>query len=85
MPVALRGAERAARLPIEATNVIPLLRRADLLAGGFLLTFASSLGQTWFVALSGPALRAELGLGHGAFVVTSGSVGSSEPACSVRL
>lgn len=41
--------------------------RADLLAGGFLLTFASCLGQTWFIALSGPALRASLGLGHGSF------------------
>ena len=47
--------------------MFPILQRADLLAGGFLLTFSSSLGQTWFIALSGPAVRAELGLGHGAF------------------
>lgn len=45
----------------------PLLGRADLLAGGFLLTFGSSLGQTWFIALSGPALEAELHLSHGTF------------------
>lgn len=45
----------------------PLLGRADLLAGSFLLTFGSSLGQTWFIALSGPAVEAELHLSHGAF------------------
>lgn len=44
-----------------------MLARADLLAGGFLLTFGSCLGQTWFIALSGPSLEAELGLSHGAF------------------
>jgi MFS family permease len=44
-----------------------LLKRADLLFGGFLLAFASSPGQTWFIALSGPALGAELNLSHGAF------------------
>lgn len=47
--------------------MLPFLRRADLLAGGFLLSFASSLGQTWFIALSGPSLRLDLGLSHGAF------------------
>lgn len=47
--------------------MVSLLRHGDLLAGGFLLTFASSLGQTWFIALSGPAVRGELGLGHGGF------------------
>ena len=44
-----------------------LAGRTDVLAAGFLLTFASGPGQTWFIALSGPALRGELGLSHGAF------------------
>ena len=46
-----------------------LAGRGDILAGGFLLIFASGPGQTWFIALSGPALRGELGLSHGAFGV----------------
>ena len=44
-----------------------LAGRGDVLAAGFLLIFASGPGQTWFIALSGPALRGELGLSHGAF------------------
>ncbi|MGD9507974.1 MAG: MFS transporter [Geminicoccaceae bacterium] len=46
-----------------------LAGRGDILAGGFLLIFASGPGQTWFIALSGPALRGELGLSHGTFGV----------------
>lgn len=42
-----------------------LLENRRWLAAGFLLMFASSFGQTFFVALSGPAIRAEFGLGHG--------------------
>ncbi len=49
------------------TAALRLPDRADLLAGGFVMTFASSFGQTWFIALSGPDLRAELGLTHGGF------------------
>ena len=37
---------------------------ARLLAFGFLMTFASSFGQTYFVGVFGPAVRAEFGLGH---------------------
>jgi len=37
------------------------------LAFGFLLCFASSFGQTFFIALSGAELRAAFGLSHGAF------------------
>jgi MFS family permease len=36
-----------------------------LLAFGFLLAFASSFGQTFFIALFGAELRAELELSHG--------------------
>ena len=35
------------------------------LAGGFLLTFFSSFGQTFFISLSGGAIRAEFGLSNG--------------------
>jgi sugar phosphate permease len=44
-----------------------LTSSTDLLAGGFLLCFASSLGQTWFIALAASPVRVELGLSHGAF------------------
>lgn len=37
------------------------------LAGGFLLTFFSSFGQTFFIALSAGSLRAEFDLSHGEF------------------
>ncbi|MBO6716377.1 MAG: MFS transporter [Rhizobiaceae bacterium] len=37
------------------------------LAGGFLLTFFSSYGQTFFIALSAGDIRAEYGLSHGQF------------------
>lgn len=46
----------------------PFLQRAwPALAFGFALTFASSAGQTYFISLSGGAVRAELGLSHGGF------------------
>ncbi|MEO0329041.1 MAG: MFS transporter [Pseudomonadota bacterium] len=38
---------------------------ARWLAGGFLLTFFSSFGQTFFISLSGGAIRAEYGLSNG--------------------
>lgn len=44
-----------------------LARAWPALAFGFLLSFASSLGQTYFIALFGGLWRAELGLSHGAF------------------
>lgn len=37
------------------------------LAGAFLLTFFSSFGQTFFIALSSGGIREEYGLSHGAF------------------
>lgn len=37
------------------------------LAGGFLLCFFSSLGQTFFISLSGGKIRAEYGLSNGEF------------------
>lgn len=38
---------------------------ARWIAGGFLLTFFSSYGQTFFIALSAGDIRAEYGLSHG--------------------
>ncbi len=40
---------------------------ARWLAGGFLLTFFSSFGQTFFIALSAGSIRDEFGLSHGEF------------------
>ena len=40
---------------------------ARWLAAGFLLTFFSSFGQTFFIGLSGNDLRAAFGLSGGAF------------------
>ena len=37
------------------------------LAGGFLLMFCSSFGQTFFISLSAGDIRAEYGLSHGKF------------------
>ncbi|WP_299862415.1 MFS transporter [uncultured Hoeflea sp.] len=37
------------------------------IAGGFLLTFFSSFGQTYFISLSAGEIRAEYGLSHGDF------------------
>jgi MFS family permease len=42
-------------------------RNARWLAAGFLLSFASSLGQTFYIALFAADLRAEIGLTHGGF------------------
>ncbi|MEM6462083.1 MAG: MFS transporter [Pseudomonadota bacterium] len=44
-----------------------LRENARWLAGGFLLTFFSSFGQTFFIALSAGSIRAEFGLSHGEF------------------
>src|SRR5688572_27946361 len=40
---------------------------ARWLAGGFLLTFFSTVGQTTFISLSAGHVRAEYGLSHGGF------------------
>ncbi len=42
-----------------------LRENARWLAGGFLLCFFSSFGQTYFIALSGGQIRAEYGLSNG--------------------
>jgi MFS family permease len=44
-----------------------LRQQAPLLGFGALLCFSSSVGQTFFIAVFGGALRSEFGLGHGAF------------------
>ncbi|GAB5506317.1 MAG: MFS transporter [Rhizobiaceae bacterium] len=47
-------------------SFLPFLRdNARWVAGGFLLTFFSSYGQTFFIALSAGDIRAEYGLSHG--------------------
>jgi len=43
---------------------------ARWLLGGFLLTFFSSFGQTFFISLSGGAIREEYGLSNGEFGLT---------------
>ena len=48
--------------------MLPFIRlNARWLAGGFLLTFLSSFGQTFFIALSAGELRAAFDLTHGGF------------------
>lgn len=42
-------------------------RATHALGFGLLLTFSSSVGQTYFIALFAGALRADLDLSHGAF------------------
>ena len=44
-----------------------ILKNPRLLAFGFLLTFCSSFGQTYFISLFSDELRAMFDLGHGAF------------------
>ena len=42
-------------------------QNARWLIGGFALCFCSSVGQTYFIALSGGEIRADYGLSHGEF------------------
>lgn len=42
-------------------------RRGRLLLAGALMTFASSFGQNFFIAVFGGEIRAAFGMGHGAF------------------
>lgn len=44
-----------------------LTNNSRWLMGGFLLTFFSSFGQTFFISLSAGDIRAEYGLSHGGF------------------
>lgn len=49
-------------------TIVQFLREnARWVAGGFLLTFFSSYGQTFFISLSAGHIRAEYGLSHGGF------------------
>ena len=49
-------------------NLSPwLIRAAPALGLGLLLTFSSSIGQTYFISLFAGQLRQELGLSHGSF------------------
>lgn len=49
-------------------TMVQFLRgNARWVAGGFLLTFFSSYGQTFFISLSAGHIRAEYGLSHGGF------------------
>lgn len=41
-----------------------LLNNLRWLAAGFLLTFASACGQTWFISLSATAIKQEYGLSN---------------------
>ena len=47
-----------------------LAQNSRWLLGGFLLTFFSSFGQTFFISLSGGAIRQEYGLSNGEFGLT---------------
>ena len=47
-----------------------LRNNARWIAGGFLLTFFSSFGQTFFIGLSGEELRAKFDLTDGEFGLT---------------
>lgn len=75
MPVdeATRGrSRRKASSPWTATGArMPFMtfvaENKRWLAGGFLLTFFSSFGQTFFIALSSGDIRADYGLSHGQF------------------
>ncbi len=49
-------------------SFLPLIRKEwRLLCFGFAMTFASSFGQTYFIALFSGEIRADLGLSHGEF------------------
>lgn len=52
---------------------------------GFLLTFLSSYGQTFYVALYGAEIRAEFGLGHGSFGAVFSTVSVVAAVCLVWL
>lgn len=57
---------RCHNLPMK--SFLPLIRAEwRLLLFGFVMTFGSSLGQTYFIGLFGGDIRAELGLSHGDF------------------
>jgi len=49
-------------------SFLPLIKSEwRLLLFGFVMTFGSSLGQTYFIGLFGGEMRGDLGLSHGDF------------------
>ncbi len=63
-------------------SFLPLIRSEwRLLSFGFAMTFASSFGQTYFIALFGGEIRSDLGLSHGEF----GAVYSAATLASALL
>jgi MFS family permease len=62
-----RFGQWVAMLGFARSNSIFIRDNARWLAGGFLLTLLSSFGQTFFVGLSGNALRSAFDLSGGAF------------------
>jgi MFS family permease len=63
-------------------SFLPLIRSEwRLLSFGFAMTFASSFGQTYFIALFSGEIRADLGLSHGEF----GAVYSAATLASALL
>ena len=63
-------------------SFLPLIRSEwQLLLFGFVMTFGSSLGQTYFIGLFGGDIRSDLGLSHGNF----GAIYSSATLASAVL
>tara|TARA_R110001592_G_scaffold363396_2_gene687651 strand:- start:67593 stop:68843 length:1251 start_codon:yes stop_codon:yes gene_type:complete len=63
-------------------SFLPLIRSEwRLLLFGFVMTFGSSLGQTYFIGLFGGDIRSDLGLSHGDF----GAIYSSATLASAIL
>lgn len=57
----------ASNVLLPMTVFLFLHENARWIAGGFLLTFFSSFGQTFFISLSAGHIRSEYGLSHGEF------------------
>ena len=65
---------------MQSTNYFRFaVENRRFLAFGFLISFSSSFGQTFFVGLFGPDLRAEFGLSHGdwSLVYMAGTLASA--------
>lgn len=63
-------------------SFLPLIRAEWRLLGfGFVMTFCSSFGQTYFISLFGGEIRADMGLSHGLF----GAIYSGATLCSAVL
>ena len=65
---------------MQSTNYVRFaVENRRFLAFGFLVAFSSSFGQTFFVGVFGPELRAEFGLSHGdwSLVYMAGTLASA--------